>query len=72
MSRCHRAGVAETLGGNRAEGGSESAGTAWVMGYERGTLTVDATDRRLGSLVWYGEASAARLRAIAFSVMMAA
>jgi hypothetical protein len=42
----------------RAEGGSESAGTAWVMGYERGTLTVDATDRRLRSLVWYGEASA--------------
>jgi len=42
----------------RAEGGSQSAGTAWVMGYERGILTVDATDPRLRAIVWYGEASA--------------
>lgn len=42
----------------RAEGGSQSAGTAWVMGYERGILTVDATDPRRRAIVWYGEASA--------------
>lgn len=42
----------------RAEGGSQSAGTAWVMGYERGVLTVDATDPRQRAIVWYGEASA--------------
>lgn len=42
----------------RAEGGTQSPGTAWVMGYERGTLTVDMTDPRLRTLIWYGEASA--------------
>lgn len=42
----------------RAEGGTQSAGTAWVMGYERGTLVVDATDARTRQLVWFGQASA--------------
>jgi hypothetical protein len=42
----------------RAEGGTQSAGTAWVMGYERGTLVIDATDARTRQLVWFGQASA--------------
>lgn len=42
----------------RAEGGTQSAGTAWVMGYERGTLVVDAYDSRTRQLVWFGQASA--------------
>lgn len=42
----------------RAEGGTQSAGTAWVMGYERGTLVVDAYDARTRDLVWFGQASA--------------
>ena len=41
-----------------AEGGTESSSTAWVMGYERGILTVNAADPRLRSLVWFGRASA--------------
>lgn len=42
----------------RAQGGTASAGEAWVMGYEKGTLIVEATDPRLRTLVWYGSASA--------------
>lgn len=42
----------------RAQGGTQSAGTAWVMGYERGTLVVDAYDARTRQLVWFGQASA--------------
>lgn len=42
----------------RAEGGTASPGEAWVMGYDRGTLIVEATDPRLRTLVWYGSASA--------------
>ena len=42
----------------RAEGGTQAAGTAWVMGYERGTLIVEATDARSRQLVWFGQASA--------------
>lgn len=42
----------------RAEGGTESAGSAWVMGYERGTLAVEMSDARAHDLVWYGQASA--------------
>lgn len=42
----------------RAQGGTQSPGTAWVMGYERGTLVVDASDARTRDLVWYGQASA--------------
>jgi hypothetical protein len=42
----------------RAQGGTASAGEAWVMGYEKGTLVVEATDPRLRTLVWYGSASA--------------
>ena len=42
----------------RAEGGTQSAGTAWVMGYERGTLVIDAYDSRTRDLVWFGQASA--------------
>lgn len=42
----------------RAQGGTESPGTAWVMGYERGTLTIDAYDARSRQLIWFGQASA--------------
>jgi len=42
----------------RAQGGTASLGEAWVMGYEQGTLVVDATDPRLRAIVWYGAASA--------------
>lgn len=42
----------------RAQGGTQSAGTAWVMGYERGTLVIDASDARTRELVWFGQASA--------------
>ena len=42
----------------RAQGGTQSAGTAWVMGYERGTLVIDAYDSRTRDLVWFGQASA--------------
>lgn len=42
----------------RAQGGTASRGEAWVMGYQEGTLTIEMTDARMRSLVWYGSASA--------------
>jgi len=42
----------------RAQGGTATLGEAWVMGYEEGTLVVEATDPRLRTVVWYGAASA--------------
>ena len=42
----------------RAEGGVESPGTAWVQGYEEGTLVIEASDGNTRQLVWYGSASA--------------
>jgi len=42
----------------RAQGGTESRGQAWVQGYKQGTLTVEITDPRLRTLVWYGSATA--------------
>ena len=42
----------------RAAGGTESPGTAWVQGYEQGTLFVEAYDAKTRQLVWYGSASA--------------
>jgi hypothetical protein len=42
----------------RAEGGTQDPGTAWVQGYEEGTLVIELTDAQSGQLAWYGSASA--------------
>jgi hypothetical protein len=42
----------------RAAGGTESPGTAWVQGYEQGTLFIEVSDAKTRQLVWYGSASA--------------
>ena len=42
----------------RAAGGTESPGTAWVQGYEQGTLFIEISDAKARQLIWYGSASA--------------
>lgn len=42
----------------RAEGGTEDPSTAWVQGYEEGTLVIELSDGRSRQLVWYGSATA--------------
>jgi hypothetical protein len=41
-----------------AAGGTASRGQAWVQGYQQGTLTVEISDPRMRSLIWYGSATA--------------
>jgi len=47
-----------SYGAYLAQGGRASLGEAWVMGYQEGTLVIEASDARTRTLVWYGAASA--------------
>lgn len=47
-----------SYGAYLAQGGTQSLGEAWVMGYQEGTLVIEASDARTRALVWYGAASA--------------
>lgn len=47
-----------SYGAYLAQGGTASLGEAWVMGYQEGTLVIEASDARTRTLVWYGAASA--------------
>ena len=42
----------------RRAGGTEDPGTAWVQGYEEGTLVIEVSDARARELVWFGSATA--------------